>query len=1027
MTPFVLLCMLLAVAPDKFSRAVGSTSASRKPPRALYEPMPIADALARSYDSDAHAVGYIADGDPSHAQFRLAKTAPAEQLAAARFTTILVDIDNANHAPWTEDLCADAIARYQSSALPFGVYHTAHGARFVMPLSTPVPVLEAEPLIRRALFLLDAEGFRVDWACKDWTRHFRMPNVVRSGRRFDTPFMDLSRMRPVALEPMAIPAREPARRQPGRTPVEIPWTPTLADHWQQRAQQIGAVMNAPGERHALGLALAGALLEKSVPPEHVPELVRLAATAAAWNAPSHHEQSARDSVARYLAGHPLRGMRELVARWPAVADAVHDAFADAHRMHLQAQIAAAPAAPPTPLEQTTSALERAIASAPDGLTVVHAECGLGKTHAAQRVAAARARSRNPDAKRSPPQTKTAIAVDKNELAIQIATDLAALGVPVRRVFGPLSVLDARGELVCKLASRALPLVEGGQSISWEFCLGRNRYRCPHYDECPARDGEQLYGDAARPRVTVGTHALLRELDGSAGTTGLLVIDEPPALLETMTLDPDDVRLALQNVDSFAPDFAEAMRPALLAIRDWASEHADLTFEDLTDTLERPPTVDAEGRPLVRPPLRFDTARACRADVGLARIVGKASGVLRAIHRAMTDADATVRLELEPERIVITAPRADLAAALRREGAVVAMDANAEIRLPEFTKVVGYDPPVHRFVAEDGAPIARTMLRCGTATRRSWLAHGRLVLDTGLLAALRGVVAWTRSCAEQLGRPVRLGVITIRLVELALLAGVGEDVRGEWVTAKQSASTLAQATDAVREIFAGAPLAGPILTAHYGATRGLNRLAGVDCLATLGDPWPNVGTIQAEATYLGVDPDDRLEAHTMAELEQAHGRLRTVHRRAPGFALHVGRVLPGGSGWKRSDVRIEALAGGRPPAGAPMPSAELRAIVDRVGGIRAVARELRCAPSSVHRYLAGRGVPPAVASALRAMAIGVSGTVASDAGVPETPIKYISLIGVSGTPTDGCSSGVRVRPGSPSLTDGVEANSVTRHR
>lgn len=993
---------LIAVASDKFAAGVGNPAG--KLARPVYAQLELGEALRRVWNTDAHCVCYTLPADhplvDGGRQPRLTKLAPPELLAVTTLQVILVDADNPGHQLWDDELRAAAMAAYERVEIPFGVYHTTKGARFVVLLREPVPVLEAEPLIRRALSIFDAAGIAADYAARDWTRHFRLPNVRRAGKPFVSPHVDLARLAPVTLEPLSVPARAPVSR-PRRAPApELPWTPTLADHWQARARQLGSVIREhaqPGTRHVVFLAVAGALLAKGVPAEHVPELTRLAAIASASADPAHHETSARNTVTRYLAGHTVTGLRELVTGWPHVADAVHNALADALDVHLREQAATAPVVPVAPLAETTAALEHTIARAPDGLTVVVAECGLGKTAAAQRVAATRASSREPR-KRAPAQTKTAISVDKNELAVQIAEDLARAGIPARRVFGPLSVLDpVTREPVCQFHAKALPLVEGGQSVKWEFCEGRGKYRCPAYEGCRAREGEELYGPEleGRPRVTVGTHALLGELDASAGSTGLLVIDEPPPLLETMMLGEGDVDLALRNVDSFARDYAEAMRPVLLALRDWAAR-PDMSFGDLTDTLDPPPTHDEDGTPITRPPLRFDAARACRADIVLARTLGAASRTLRALHRAMTDGEASVRLEDEPFRIVVTAPRPDLSAALRREGAVVAMDANADLHLPAFAKVVGYDPPVHRFLAADGAPIERTMLRCGTATRRAWLAHGRVVLDTGLVAAIRGVVAWAKACAATLGRPVRLGIITMRVVELLLRGAFGEDVLAAWTAARQKTGVLEAAKGELGTLFDVPEIAPPILLAHYGATRGLNRFKDVDALATIGDPWPNLGTVQAEIAYLGITDDDtRAEAQCQAELEQAHGRLRTVHRRVPGFALHVGRVLPGGSGWRApSPVTMASLPGGRPAAGAPMPADELAGIVAALGGNRGAARALGCSPATVSRYLAGRGVPPAVSASLRALAIGVSGS----GGDPETPIERRILIGVSGSPS-----------------------------
>lgn len=967
----------VAVARAKFAPSLGSPAwRDRDRDRAAYVQFDLVDALTRTWNSDAHLVSYVLPVDHAlvvnRSQPRLSKHwSPPDVIAAAYTSVVFIDVDNPGHAKWTPELHDAAVARYGEIDLPFGVYHTAKGARFVLPLASPVPVVDAEPLIRRALSLFDAVLPGVDHSAKDWTRHFRLPNVIRDGRPFVTPYIDLSRMAPVALEPLVIPARQrPARARRDPLPP-IPFTPTVAEHWQTRARQIGDVVRAtvaPGTWHDLFLAISGAMLQRQTPPEHVPELVRLAAIAAQSGNPAHHETSARDSVSRYLAGQPVTGARDLAVRWPAVADAVHDALADAARIVAPP----APAPPAAPLASTTEALERVLARAPDGLTVIAAECGLGKTKIAQRVAAQRATSKNPSAPRAPAQTKTAISCDKNELAVQIAQDLAAQGVAVRRVFGPLSVLDANRNPVCRFADRATPLVEGGQSVTWEFCLGRGKARCSYYDACSARDGEQIYGpDTSTPRVTVGTHALLRELDAAAGSTGLLVVDEPPPLLETLSLTTDDIRLALNNVAAFERSYADAMTPVLLALQSWTS--ADVTFEDLTDTLDPPDTTDPKtGRPMTRPPMRADTAYKCRSDIAVARSIGATSRVLRALQRAMTSADARVRFDdaADPPRIVVVAPREDLASALRREGAVVAMDANADLHLPGFAKVVGYAPPVHRFTAPDGAPIDRSVLRSGSATRRSWLSHGRLVLDTGLLAALRAVAAWHRECSDELGRPARLGIVTIRLVELAIRAAQGEDILRDWIQARQRTSTHNEAVEQIAAILADIPR--PILTAHYGATRGLNRLAGVDCLATLGDPWPNLGDIQAEAAYLEVDWEARADAVAAAELEQAHGRLRVVHRTAPGYALHIGRVVPGGSGWRAATapspdapaVRLGALQGGRPPAGAPMPGPELKTLVEALGGVMGAARSVGCSHTSIRRYLDGAGVPPGVASTLR---------------------------------------------------------------
>ena len=107
----------------------------------------------------------------------------------------------------------------------------------------------------------------------------------------------------------------------------------------------------------------------------------------------------------------------------------------------------------------------------------------------------------------------------------------------------------------------------------------------------------------------------------------------------------------------------------------------------------------------------------------------------------------------------------------------------------------------------------------------------------------------------------------------------------------------------------------------------------------------------------------MEAMCRAELEQAHGRLRT----RPGRALHVGRVLPSGSGWKNGKVEIRENRGGRPPNAGTMSVEEFVEIVNMMGGIRATARAVGCSAQAISRYSHGvRVVPDQLASQLRAL-------------------------------------------------------------
>jgi hypothetical protein len=152
--------------------------------------------------------------------------------------------------------------------------------------------------------------------------------------------------------------------------------------------------------------------------------------------------------------------------------------------------------------------------------------------------------------------------------------------------------------------------------------------------------------------------------------------------------------------------------------------------------------------------------------------------------------------------------------------------------------------------------------------------------------------------------------------------------------------------------------------HYGAVRGLNTMADVDAVVTLGDPWPHVGEVRNEVAFLGLDKpsEERLEELCRAELEQAHGRIRAVHRKHPGRALHVGAVLPSGSGWASGSVEIRKVASGPSRAPVHMTIDELRGVMASFGGPRRAARVLGCTERNLFRYLSGERLVPAVLAA-----------------------------------------------------------------
>ena len=153
------------------------------------------------------------------------------------------------------------------------------------------------------------------------------------------------------------------------------------------------------------------------------------------------------------------------------------------------------------------------------------------------------------------------------------------------------------------------------------------------------------------------------------------------------------------------------------------------------------------------------------------------------------------------------------------------------------------------------------------------------------------------------------------------------------------------------------------------------MADADAVVTLGDPWRNLGDVYNDAAFLQIGGwQARYEAWCRAELEQAHGRLRTVHRTRPGRALHVGAVMPGGSGWTSETVDVRSDRGGRPRQSAAMSIEAIEEAIVAAGGVSHLAAIAGCDRKSIRNYRTGeRSVPPEVATKLRRLLPGRMGT------------------------------------------------------
>ena len=929
--------MLIAVTPHKMVRGVDGPEgydwrdpANEKGVRAHFRVTHLANALAQQFRTHAHLVPYVLyrDGVPCAEQPRVNK-AGLEYVESEGYEVsvevLFADVDNEGHRPWTaEELITIEAKLLEQLPHTAGFYLTRHGYRIMQPLNRRVPVAELEGILRAWLLALATAGIEVDAACVDWTRLFALPNVVRDGSIYKSPVIHTARMVPIAPPaPIAVRAgRGKKNSLRPRGDVDVTFATDLPATHLDLVQSLAAAMAGQyqGERHDIGLSLSGALLQRRVAPEHVPAIVRESTRSAGWDG-AHHEQSARDTVRGWLSRD--RGIKGAEALPPEVMTAVDPS---APRWD----------APPATvsLDEATHKIERALRDAPDGCSMIRAGCGTGKTRAARMVAAERAgKSQRLD-------VRTSIAVPTNELAKQVQRDLHPL--PVLRLFGPASVRRPDGKPECRYHDAAVAIAAGGQSVRFELCRGAGKDPCDHYDDCAAREG--MDGDESS-KVVLGTHAMMGELDAAAGKTGLFALDEPSAYLVDIMLTRGELADAMARVGMLENRYATAMSVAIDAATSWldcmepgtTAKPADILDgvdpdleERMFDATGHIDLIDALGDVLpterrgTAPPLSDQTRRLLRRVRSEAVRAGEVSRVAHALWRALTapEGRATIRVEGDDDRkvLVITIPNEALEKVVRREGSVVVMAADAHLYRPVLEQIVGYEPPMVDAHAGDGAAIVRLHVDTTKASRRAWWPAGKLD---------RAVVG--------------------RCVDAALAALKDASAKSvAWVTFMAAESTIKSLVPSHHAV------------GHYGGLRGLDRWKDVDALVTVGDPWPNLSQVDHEVAWLGLagGTEARAEDLCRAELEQAHGRLRTAHRQRPGLCIHVGRVLPGG--WDPQKVVGRRLgSGGRPPNEGGLSPPEIRQAVDAVanGSPTRAAKIFGCSRRALTDYLRGARPPP----------------------------------------------------------------------
>lgn len=842
-----------------------------------------------------------------------------------------------------------------------------------------------------------------------------------------TAFVDVSHM--AAINPQPLPPPEPAAPRPPRrvsraraevakavrAPRALVAVPDqLPDGWEPLALEVGAAIrdHCAGGYHNAFLWLAAALVEHCPPSGIAAVVARAHQVDAGWGHLLGDRLTAvQTTLSRIAVGEKVAGYPTLRDRFPAVADVFDrelEKLGATKNSPTALRVRAQLDEPGPEIVSLDDALARAakaiVEARPYSITVLALPPGTGKTQLFIRYAD----SLPPILPNDDGQTRAksgqraGLTVPTTALAMQVAAGARS----AMRFFSPVSLLDENGLPVCRFAERGRALAEGGQSVRWEFCEGRGETPCEYLDGCEA--AECRVGDNTA-NLVVGTHELVGAVRAKIGASGILGLDEPrqPLFAEPITLA--DLATARRLLPVFGSNYVRMMRPALFAFEAWlerlgtlVDSDADAPLVTVPDAIrggagEVPDSVleaagidptagDAIGDHILRaalfarvnekkeptrePPFlqRVESHRA-RVQDGRAQEIKPASRVLNLLRKGLLGREygapfyAGRITEQRGERVVnLIGVNEAFAEAMLHEGPIVVLDANADLLMPVLA---GARPTVNfiEFSVRDGAPIQRTILASSNAKFRWALPHG--VPDWHvILPMLRAILGWLAEdprtkiaalfCPKEVETPI---AYALRPDDPATQKLVDE--------ARAPRKTLEAAAALLRPVLA--TWTGELLTGHYQATRGLDAWKHADATITLIDPRPNLGVEYEKALYLATDASGRIDAIARAELQQAHGRLRTIHRTKPGRQLHVGSLAP--AGWNGPDgrrVEVRGMPVGRPRQATAMTAAELRGVQRWAGlTVSGLAQRLGVATKSLTRYLSGeRPVPSEIAAAAR---------------------------------------------------------------
>lgn len=182
---------MLGVLPSKLAKGCSSLQGEENLQHfanTCQDVMSLEAMLSTQFRTDAHFTTYAITDYPMWPRLNKSIVPEIRQEGLdVVFNYFAFDWDNPDHAVWTNesliafankiDTCTDPVLSAWTA-----IYTTKHGARLIYQLNKPVPVDMGEQNLAWVLHRFEEGGFtQIDGSCKDFTRLFRCPQVLRDG------------------------------------------------------------------------------------------------------------------------------------------------------------------------------------------------------------------------------------------------------------------------------------------------------------------------------------------------------------------------------------------------------------------------------------------------------------------------------------------------------------------------------------------------------------------------------------------------------------------------------------------------------------------------------------------------------------------------------------------------------------------------------------------------------------------------------------------------------------------------------